>query len=85
MAAASLQAQQPLRCGVRLLFLSEELLAGLRLASPSQKALQLELQPGEDARLTVTDGKVPPPPVGFVAVRVEPGRESPIQILVLAG
>ncbi|XP_071887415.1 histone-arginine methyltransferase CARM1 isoform X5 [Anas platyrhynchos] len=55
MAAASLQAQQPLRCGVRLLFLSEELLAGLRLASPSQKALQLELQPGEDARLTVTD------------------------------
>ncbi|KAM9167218.1 histone-arginine methyltransferase CARM1-like [Mergus octosetaceus] len=55
MAAPSLQAQQPLRCGVKLLFLSEELLAGLRLASPSQKALQLEVQPGEDAKLSVTD------------------------------
>lgn len=74
MAAPSSQAQQPLRCGVRLLFLSEELLAGLRLASPCQKALQLELQPGEDAKLILTDGKVPPSRVGFVAVRTEPGR-----------
>lgn len=57
MAASSSQEQRPLRCGVKLLLLSDELLAGLRLASPSQKALQLEVQPGEeDAQLTVTDG-----------------------------
>ncbi|XP_040397013.1 histone-arginine methyltransferase CARM1-like isoform X5 [Cygnus olor] len=56
MAASSSQEQRPLRCGVKLLLLSDELLAGLRLASPSQKALQLEVQPGEeDAQLTVTD------------------------------
>ncbi|XP_035165776.1 histone-arginine methyltransferase CARM1-like [Oxyura jamaicensis] len=56
MAATSPQVQQQLRCGVKLLLLSDELLSGLRLVSPSQKALQLEVQPGEeDAQLTVTD------------------------------
>ncbi|XP_040436346.1 histone-arginine methyltransferase CARM1-like [Falco naumanni] len=45
-----------LRCGVRLLLAREELPAGLQLAGPSQSALQLEVQPGEeDADVTVTD------------------------------
>lgn len=58
MAAPSPHTQQLLlRCSVKLLLAQEELPAGLQLASPSQKALQLEVQPGEeDADVTVTDG-----------------------------
>lgn len=57
MAALSLHTQQLLRCSVKLLLAREELPAGLQLVSPSQKALQLEVQPGEeDADVTVTDG-----------------------------
>ncbi|XP_026722628.1 histone-arginine methyltransferase CARM1 isoform X2 [Athene cunicularia] len=49
-------AQQPLRCSVELLFTREELPVGLQLARPSRKALQLEVQPGEeDMDMTVTD------------------------------
>ncbi|KAM6036848.1 histone-arginine methyltransferase CARM1-like isoform 3-T3 [Theristicus caerulescens] len=60
MAAPSPHTQQQqlvlLRCSVKLLLAGEELPAGLQLASPSQKALQLEVQPGEeDADVTVTD------------------------------
>ncbi|KAM6363866.1 histone-arginine methyltransferase CARM1-like isoform 3-T3 [Pluvialis apricaria] len=45
-----------LRCSVKLLLAREEPPAGLQLASPSQKALRLEVQPGEeDADVTVTD------------------------------
>uniref|UniRef100_A0A8C4UDU5 type I protein arginine methyltransferase n=1 Tax=Falco tinnunculus TaxID=100819 RepID=A0A8C4UDU5_FALTI len=45
-----------LRCSVKLLLAREELPAGLQLAGPSQSALQLEVQPGEeDADVTVTD------------------------------
>lgn len=74
MAAPSPHAQQLLRCSVKLLFAREQLPAGLQLASPSQKALQLEVLPGaEDADVTVTDGKdraaplpaAPPPPASF--------------------
>lgn len=48
-----------LQCSVKLLFLSEEqLLEGLHLSSPSQKAFQLEVLPREEvADMTVTDGK----------------------------
>lgn len=59
MAARSPRPQQLLRCSVKVLLAREELPAGLQLASPSQKALQLELQPGEedaDVTVTVTDG-----------------------------
>ncbi|XP_054041160.1 histone-arginine methyltransferase CARM1-like isoform X2 [Rissa tridactyla] len=56
MAARSPRPQQLLRCSVKVLLAREELPAGLQLASPSQKPLQLELQPGEeDADVTVTD------------------------------
>lgn len=74
MAAPSPHAQQLLRCSVKLLFAREQLPAGLQLASPSQKALQLEVLPGaEDADVTVTDGKdraaplpAAPPTPGFL-------------------
>ncbi|XP_059689492.1 histone-arginine methyltransferase CARM1 [Gavia stellata] len=57
MAAPSPHTQQLLRCSVKLLLAREELPAGLQLASPCQKALQLEVQSGEeDADVTVTDG-----------------------------
>lgn len=56
MAAAS--PPRLLQYSVKLFFLSEEqLVEGLHLANPSQKALQLEVQPREeDADMTVTDG-----------------------------
>ncbi|XP_068785071.1 histone-arginine methyltransferase CARM1 isoform X1 [Struthio camelus] len=58
MAAAAPRTQPPLRYSVRLLLVSEEQLpAGLQLAGPGPRALQLEVQPGEeDADVTVTDG-----------------------------
>ncbi|KAM6303162.1 LOW QUALITY PROTEIN: histone-arginine methyltransferase CARM1-like [Podargus strigoides] len=56
MAAPPPHTQQQLRCSVKLLLSREELPAGLQLASPSQRALQLQLQPGEeDADVIVTD------------------------------
>ncbi|XP_057262061.1 histone-arginine methyltransferase CARM1-like isoform X4 [Pezoporus wallicus] len=56
MAAQSSSTQQLLRYSVKLIFAEEELSAGLTLNSPSQTALQLEVQLGdEDADVTVTD------------------------------
>ncbi|XP_075787770.1 histone-arginine methyltransferase CARM1-like isoform X2 [Pelodiscus sinensis] len=54
---AAPQQPQLLQCSVKLLLVSEEQLrGGLQLASPSQRALQLALQPGEEeADVTVTD------------------------------
>ncbi|KAL8203209.1 UNVERIFIED_CONTAM: hypothetical protein K2H54_044785 [Gekko kuhli] len=49
-----------LQCSVKLLFLSEEqLLDGLHLSNPSQKAFLLEVLPREEvADMTVTDGTI---------------------------
>ncbi|XP_030368490.1 histone-arginine methyltransferase CARM1-like isoform X2 [Strigops habroptila] len=56
MAAQSSSTQQLLRYSVKLLFAKEEPSAGLQLNSPSQTALELEVQLGEeDADVTVTD------------------------------
>ncbi|KAM9262024.1 histone-arginine methyltransferase CARM1-like [Morus bassanus] len=56
MAASSSHTGESLRCGVKLFLAGEEQAAGLQLVTPSQKALELEVQLGEeDADVTVTD------------------------------